>query len=61
MKQTTLTETQTILIDSIGGNAEHAWWGGCCATLKASHYKFPPCVVLKEKNETKDANRKKVL
>lgn len=60
MKQKTLTETETIIIDSIGGNAEHAWWGKCCGTLKAVHYKFPPCVVLKEEDEDEDTNRKEV-
>lgn len=57
----TLTETETIIIDSIGGKAEHAWWGECCGTLKAVHYKFPPCVVLKEENEAEDIDREKVL
>lgn len=50
--QKMLTEKRTILIDSIGGQNEVAWWGGCCGTLKAVHYKFPPCVVLEEDDAT---------
>lgn len=36
----------TYLIDSIGGQAERGWKGEIAPTLKASHYKFPPCVTV---------------
>lgn len=36
--------------------------GGVAPTLKAVHYKFPPCVVLKQdEDETKDINGEKIL
>ena len=58
----TLTEERTILIDSIGGNSEYAWWGSVAPAIKAVHYKFPPCVVLKrDEDGTKDINREKIL
>lgn len=50
------TETLTI-IDTIGGQQEHAWVGKIAPTLKASHYKFPPCVVLEsEKGKERQDN-----
>ena len=35
----------TAIIDSIGGQAERGWMGKVAPTLKATHYKFAPCVV----------------
>ena len=32
------------IIDTIGGQAERAWEGEVAPTLKATHYKMPPCV-----------------
>ena len=61
-EQITLTETRTIIIDSIGGQSERAWWGGVSPSLKATHYKFPPCIVaLRETNETDNIDRETVL
>jgi len=37
---------QTFIIDSIGGQAERGWEGDVAPCLKASHYKFPPCVTV---------------
>lgn len=34
------------MIDTIGGQAEHLWFGDCAPTLKATHCKSPPCVVI---------------
>jgi hypothetical protein len=36
---------RTILIDSIGGNSESVREVGVVGTLKAVHYKNPPCVL----------------
>lgn len=36
---------QTFIIDSIGGQAERGWEGEVAPTLKATHYKCPPCVM----------------
>ncbi len=35
----------TPILDSIGGQAERGWMGKVAPTLKATHYKFAPCVV----------------
>ena len=32
------------ILDNIGGQGERGWSGDISPTLKASHYKFPPCV-----------------
>lgn len=62
MGQKTLTQEQTILIDSIGGNSEYAWWGSVAPALKAVHYKSPPCIVLKQDEDgTENIDREKVL
>ena len=34
------------IVDSIGGQAERGWVGEIAPTLKASHYKFAPCVAV---------------
>lgn len=41
MKQTTLTETQTIIIDSIGGQSEKAWWGGVLCHSQGKSLQVP--------------------
>ena len=35
---------QTVIIDSVGGNAEAAWEGEKTHALRATHYKMPICV-----------------
>lgn len=58
----TLKEERILIIDSIGGQSERAWWGEKSPSLKATHYKFPPCiVVLRETNETDNTDREAVL
>ena len=41
-----LFQPTTCIIDTIGGQAERGWQGEIAPTLKASHYKFPPCVTV---------------
>lgn len=50
---------QTIILDSIGGQGERAWVGGVCCAIKATHYKFPPCVM--EYEDDKDIRREEIL
>lgn len=42
---TTCAEVETVVLDSIGGQAESARATQTAPTLKSSHYKFPPCVM----------------
>ena len=42
---TSCAEVETVVLDSIGGQAESARTTQTAPTLKASHYKFPPCVM----------------
>ena len=35
-----------VIVDTIGGQAERGWEGDIAPTLKATHYKFPPCVAV---------------
>lgn len=44
-KSTSCAEVETVVLDSIGGQAESARATQTAPTLKASHYKFPPCVM----------------
>lgn len=37
---------QPIVIDPVGGQAERAWQTDVSPTLKATHYKFPPTVMM---------------
>ena len=34
-----------VVVDSIGGQAERGWESEVAPTLKATHYKMPPCIV----------------
>ena len=34
------------IVDTIGGQAERGWEGDVAPTLKATHYKMPPCVAV---------------
>jgi DNA (cytosine-5)-methyltransferase 1 len=43
------------MIDSIGGQAERGWEGETAPTLKASHYKFAPCVAYAVENHPADS------
>ena len=36
---------KTCIVDSVGGNAERGWESEVAPTLKATHYKMPPCIV----------------
>lgn len=42
---TTCAEAQTLVLDNYGGQAESAREISVSPTLKATHYKFPPCVM----------------
>lgn len=37
---------QLIVIDPVGGQAERAWQTDVSPTLKATHYKFPPTIMM---------------
>ena len=37
---------QPIVIDPVGGQAERAWQTDVSPTLKATHYKFPPSIMV---------------
>ena len=45
-KSNPVTETTVPMIDSLRGNAERCWDAKVSSTLKATHYKCPPCVAL---------------
>lgn len=42
---TTCAEEQTLVLDNYGGQAESVREMSVSPTLKATHYKFPPCVM----------------
>lgn len=57
-----MNENKTIVIDPIGGQQERAWWTLVSPTIKRTHYKFPPCVmVIKTDEERKDADGKEIF
>lgn len=48
-----------IIIDNYGGKQERTWVGQVSPTIKATHYKFPPCVMVITEDE--DIDREEVL
>lgn len=61
-KMENLKKNEMIIIDSVGGKHEQIWVGKCCGALKRTHYKMPPCVLIKDCDEyDKNSDRKKVL
>ena len=45
---------RVVVIDSIGGQSERAWSTDIAPVLKASHYKFPPSVLVEDDGDTDD-------
>lgn len=51
---------KTIIIDSVGGQSECAWESDTAPTIKRTHYKNPPCVMVIE-DEDDNTNREEIL
>lgn len=46
-----------IIVDCIGGKHEVAWRGDIAPTIKATHYKSPPCVLIVDDEARTDSTR----